>query len=382
MLWVGGEAGEVEEGGVEVEKLDRFVADSPLGNSGAGNDHGDTGAVLPEGALGPVLLLTKMKAVVREEDDDGVVFVGAGVESIQQAPHLMISKADTGEVGLHQGLPLIVCHDPFLGGCDVLEAGEINGVGREVVEIVLSGFGNLQGVEGVEIDPLLRGKLRDVRGHKARHEKEGLIAFRLDLLTGPAGHFVIGHQFIAFRVGAPVPERVSFEGADLFLWDGSEATEVAGVVGNVGFVFPAVKNFAGPRDVESFALEALGENFVVLACLCLREGWVEEINAGGFGRDSAEEAGPRGVAHRGLAMGIGEENAAGREAINVGCLDLGMASHAADPVVEIIDCDEEDIGPFDGLGQECEGQEDGRSIKEVHDVEGALGLRFSGSPVS
>ena len=193
VLGIGLEPGEVEEGGVEVEELDRLVADRSFGDSGTGDDHGNARAILPNGALGPAVFFAEMEAVVREENDDGVVFVRAGVEGIQEATDLVIGEGDTGKIGLDEGFPLFVFYDPIVGGCDVFEAGEIEGVGREIIEIVLPGFGELEGVEGVEIDPLFGGKLRDMWSDKSGHEEERLIAFLLDLFGSPSRDLVIGH---------------------------------------------------------------------------------------------------------------------------------------------------------------------------------------------
>ncbi len=44
------------------------------------------------------------------------------------------------------------------------------------------------------------------------------------------------------------------------------------------------------------------------------------------------------------ALGIGEQNPAGREPIDIRCLRLKMSSEATRPVIEIIDRDEEHIG--------------------------------------
>ena len=43
--------------------------------------------------------------------------------------------------------------------------------------------------------------------------------------------------------------------------------------------------------------------------------------------------------HRRLAMGVGEENPARGQTVNVGRLRLRMPAHAANPVIEIIDRD-------------------------------------------
>ena len=42
-------------------------------------------------------------------------------------------------------------------------------------------------------------------------------------------------------------------------------------------------------------------------------------------------------------MGVGEKCAPGGEAIDVGGLSLGMTAEATDPVIEIVDGDEQDV---------------------------------------
>ena len=49
-------------------------------------------------------------------------------------------------------------------------------------------------------------------------------------------------------------------------------------------------------------------------------------------------------------MGLFKENALLRERINVRRLRLGMSSEAADPIVQIVDSDEQNVRPVDGVG--------------------------------
>jgi hypothetical protein len=47
-------------------------------------------------------------------------------------------------------------------------------------------------------------------------------------------------------------------------------------------------------------------------------------------------------------MGIGKKNATIREAINVRRVSLGMPAQTADPIIEIINRDEQDVRPIVG----------------------------------
>ena len=62
-------------------------------------------------------------------------------------------------------------------------------------------------------------------------------------------------------------------------------------------------------------------------------------------------------------MGVGEQHPTGGETINVGSVNAFSSPHAVDPVIQIIDRDEEDVGSPRGLGEdpgienECQGED-------------------------
>lgn len=51
-----------------------------------------------------------------------------------------------------------------------------------------------------------------------------------------------------------------------------------------------------------------------------------------------------GLQRGGLAVGVGEGGAAFGEAVEVGGFHLRVAAEGGDPVVEVVDGDEEDVG--------------------------------------
>lgn len=84
------------------------------------------------------------------------------------------------------------------------------------------------------------------------------------------------------------------------------------------------------------------------------------IDARGEGPEATHDGSSGGVANRGCAGGIREEGAAGGEAVDIGGVGLFMAE-ATNPVIPVIDSDEEDVGfYFRGLydGRENEGDEE------------------------
>ena len=88
------------------------------------------------------------------------------------------------------------------------------------------------------------------------------------------------------------------------------------------------------------------------------------VDAGGGRSDAGHHGDPRWIAGGRGAVGIGEQHATGGQAINVGSVNTFSSPHAVDPVIQIIDRDEKDIGPPRGLGKdpgiadECQGEEE------------------------
>ena len=92
----------------------------------------------------------------------------------------------------------------------------------------------------------------------------------------------------------------------------------------------------------------------------------ESVDAGGVRAQAHHEAGAGGITERGLAVGVGEKGAAGGELIDVGSPGIGMTVETTDPVILVIDGDEEDVGLF---GSEAEG---GGEEGEESDAHGSL----------
>ena len=101
--------------------------------------------------------------MVGVEHDDGVVLVFALVQRLKHTPDLRINKVHTGQVRLHQRLPLVLLQHPLVRRRDMLEPSEVDRVGREVVEVVLRRHRQLDLVDREFVEPLLGGELRDVR---------------------------------------------------------------------------------------------------------------------------------------------------------------------------------------------------------------------------
>lgn len=61
-----------------------------------------------------MFFLAEEEAVVRIEDDDGVLRVRACVESVQQTADLFIGEADAGEIGMDGFAPVVGFDKPIV----------------------------------------------------------------------------------------------------------------------------------------------------------------------------------------------------------------------------------------------------------------------------
>lgn len=80
------------------------------------------------------------------------------------------------------------------------------------------------------------------------------------------------------------------------------------------------------------------------------------IEAGLVRRSSAHDGGAGGIARGCGAVGVAEKDAAFGETIQVGREGLRMSAHATDPVIEIVQGDEKDVG-FLGRERGAESEE-------------------------
>ena len=99
------------------------------------------------------------------------------------------------------------------------------------------------------------------------------------------------------------------------------------------------------RVVARFAKD-LRQRYSVLRDFHVANPGPQPINAGSRGTQACQQAAPRWIAQRGLAMGVCEQRSTFGQRIDVGSLNLRMPAQAADPIVQIIDRDEQDIWPL------------------------------------
>ncbi|MEZ5392613.1 MAG: hypothetical protein R2724_06955 [Bryobacterales bacterium] len=203
-----------------------------------------------------------------------------------------------------------------------------------------------------------------MRTQEADGEEEGAVLLLSQTLAGPRGGAEVGHLVVTLGertpVGAgfrPIPLEVLFRAgsetgrasAGLFQHTGrrvlvEELADTHGLIAVFAEVFEQEGNIA--HGVGSRAQ-------LVVVDLA--------VDAGRRRVKSGHDASARGSADGRLAVRVGEQRAARSEPVDVRRAGVGVPVHAADPVVEIVDGDHQDIGVIGGeerRGGENEGEQE------------------------
>ena len=97
------QAGDVHEGGEEVDEGDEFVGDDALLEAGAGDDEGDAGGGFVKGVFEGLAVFHVHFAVVAGEDDVGVVELAGGFEGVVELAGGFEGVEDLAEHGVGFG---------------------------------------------------------------------------------------------------------------------------------------------------------------------------------------------------------------------------------------------------------------------------------------
>ena len=159
---------------------------------------------------------------------------------------------------------------------------------------------------------------------------------------------MIAFVFIFVREDAPVDEFVGLWGIfdEAFFWKGCPGGARAEFLPLSVFLFVsvgAVVDFSGGGGVVAVIGEILLERDVVFEFVEVSEPGGEAVDAGRVGSEAEHEGGAGRVAEGRLAVRVGEESAGFCKGVDVRRFGVGVSVEAADPVVLIIDSDEEDV---------------------------------------
>ena len=128
---------------------------------------------------------------------------------------------------------------------------------------------------------------------------------------------------------------------------------------------------AGVGEVARLG-ERLRQRDVILRCLHVADAGRQPVDAGGRGPQAGQQAGAGRIAQRRLAMRVGEQRAALGQPVDVRRPDLRMPAQAADPVVLVVDRDEQDVGPGGGGGRHagaCQTHVEGQQASSSEEAE-------------
>ena len=145
-------------------------------------------------------------------------------------------------------------------------------------------------------------------------------------------------------VGFPVPLVDNSSGRVLNCFRGQRAPPLSDAEELVERVPPSgVQQLSGPGHAIARFLKHRGEQS------CFRKRPAQGLSSiiGPHSRDlrhsAAEHGRARGIAGRCGTVCVREQDSAGRQPVNVRCEGLRVAAKTAHPVVQVIDCDKEDV---------------------------------------
>ena len=362
-----GHLGEREQRGKNVEQLHRAVAHLPSFDAWPRKDERHLRAAFPEGVFASDELFAEMPAVVAPEDDDGVVQATGGFELAHEASHLAVHETHAGEVGAHQGPPFVEFAQraqAWLGELPVQKIGKL----RQVIAVILFDRWHLERSIGIEIKPLLRGVARDMWQAETRSDEEGFVRRRaLQRINGGVGDLPVGVVFVFLGEDAPVHQWMP-------VWAGEigngclrlrHGPAIAPFIELHLLIFPTQRAIViDLPTVESEVTclrEGLRQRHMLLRLLHFANARSQAIDASARRTQAGEQRTARRIAQRCLTMRASKQSAALGQRINRRRLHLRMPTHAANPIVLIIDGDEEDVGPrvsgVEGEGEEeCEAE--------------------------
>ena len=295
-----------------------------------------------------------MPAVVAPEDDDRVAGVLARVQGVQQPADVRVDEADRGQVALDRPVPLVV---PQHHRVVLAVPAEVAGVRdrvhlrreflperRKVVPVAVQGRRQFDALERVEVEVLPGHVPGQVRLGEAASQEEGLLARLVQLADRPVHDLDIEHLGVVHVEGSP-GRPGGLRDTFLPLADVPGASRPRRRV----VLVPGVR-IAGARSMEDLAAALRG---VAVRLQVLHQGHgvgqllakplAVAVDAGLRRQDARQQTDPGGVAERRRRVGPGERHAAARQAIDVRRARLRVAGQVADPVVQVVDGDEENV---------------------------------------
>ena len=288
-----------------------------------------------------------MKSVVRQEDDDGVVLVGAFRQGIEHPTVLRIHIGRRGEVGLHRGLVQAGIEHrlrelPLSSDHEITE-------GRNVIKVIGVQERRLHFLQGKQVEVFLRNKPGHVWIEGSVDQEEGLLVLLLedgDGLVRPAG---IVHLFFGEMNRPPVL---------LPLADGLHRSAGRARVTLVSYLvdpdivpIPSVGDLPIAIHRVARLRKGLEEGYGLLQRLTGRDIGLVVIDPGLVGADAGPHRSARGHTERRSRVGVSKDHTAFTQFLEIGGHDVPGVSLRLfqDPGVEVVGDEHQDVHAFLGV---------------------------------
>ena len=368
----GRQTAHLEHRRIKVDQPDRLGAKLPRFTEllalrlGRDDDERHPRRFLPQAVLAHAILFTEMVAVIAEQNDDGIAAMRPLVQGVEYAADLMVNEGHASQVGLDAFAKLLVAVLPQEGEPRVLwqfmnAAADLG----DVEQIVVADRRQHHVIQGKKVEPLLGDVERDVRPNKTNGEEKRLLALPGEAFHGPVGRLVVAHVVVLLGKGTPVGLGACPRHVGQMVVEtppagrlGAGAVELAaiGIKGQLGRI--PVGDLADRQRPVTMIGEAMRNHLAVEESLVLLHGLARGllVDTRDMGIVTGKEGRPGRPADRPLAMGVDEQGAPLGQAVDVRGAGLRMPIETADPIVEIIDDDEEHVRLGQGVGGSSQAQ--------------------------
>jgi hypothetical protein len=352
MRWCG-DASEIRERRIDRHEVDGSLADRVwLGQTGHDPDERRARGLFPESKLTPVLFLAKVPAVIPPQHDDRVFRIGRSIEAVDQTADHRIGVGNRGEIRLNRFSPSAGFHH---GAVIAVWFRHFHACGRDILEVIILVWRQLDLVEGMHVEIFAGNVPRHVRLVQPNRKEERLVLRLLKLIDPILDDLPFAQVLVAAIEGRELDSADARIARRLRIHAGASEVVVPFFPPWIGFMV----NLPGTlHDVAGFAEGGRQGQFrsdgraPVIAVV---------IDAGGRGPESGHQCGAGGIANGSGAVAACETRSASGESINIWGDRLFVSAQVTDPVVQVVDGDEQDVGLRRELVREGGAVQDGES---------------------
>lgn len=375
-----GQTAELDQRRIHVDQTDGGVGLRTLGDARPGPEERDIGSSFPQRVFPPVAFLAVVITVIAPQDDDRVVGVRTGFERIQDASHHGVGITDAREISMNRvvdGLQVFQL---------LMNAGprrlHLLNLRRQIVEITSLVRRQCDLSRFVEVEISLRAVVGIVRGINADAQEERLVVLFLQLFDSPVDANRVRHFLFAFvRDRSPLKKQaagdlLAFVVNAVWKWVGKRrsfapriqrpTTFALALVSQEKLVpsanfdgsFGMMKELAGSKclvagfgkaDLQGFDFRMIDKEIRRL------------ITARGRRVLPGKDGSPAGGTEDSGRVRVREIHSARSQAIEVRSNGPSRRLQTPDPVVHVIDSEEQNVG-FRFCSSSClkEGHQEGR----------------------